>query len=602
LTEKYGEKRLFVVTTNILERIIFPFKQKVLLRKWSVAVLSKISNTLNALSSKKPLKYILYLSAIIVFFAIILVPPIIGIVIKAPAMQSFLNQPKLVDSAVVSISNSFVIALIVAALDLIAGVPLAWLITRGKSRWLSVLDTFADIPFVVPTAALGYSILLFWSSSGGVSSLFGYSLVSPGWLLVLLLHFTFSFPVVVRVIVGSLLDYKMEYERASRTLGAPPLTASRTVTFPIIKPSLIAAFSLAFARSLSETGATFIVAGLVFQNGPVFIQNLKNQFTTGLPVTITQATYEGGTVFASAILIVVSLIIFALIRIIGQKLTLPFGKGLPMFEKKLSYKKAAWSRNTIALVVFLFIVLLPSLFVALPAFQAIATGNTLSQTFTGQGVWLSYWQSLALSYGLAAIVTVLGILAGIPMAIMISRKIVGKIPTTILDLLINVPLIVPSIALGVSLKFFWQGIPGIPDLLLLVFAHLAITYPYFVRSMSAAMERINVDMEEAARTLGARPFTVFKTIVLPITKYSILSGAIIVFTRSVSETGATLAVTTRLQTAPVLLVNWVNSIRGVDSAIAGVNELTVGLACGLLILFSFIILLFLRLLTRKGKV
>ena len=563
---------------------------------------SKISNTLNRLSSKKPLKYTLYLSAIIIFFAIILVPPIIGIVIKAPAMQSFLNQPKLVNSAWISISNSFVIALIVAALDLLAGVPLAWLITRGKSKWLSVLDTLADIPFVVPTAALGYSILLFWSSSGGISSLFSYSLVSPGWLLVMLLHFTFSFPVVVRVIVGSLLDYKMEYERASRTLGAPPLTASRTVTFPIIKPSLIAAFSLAFARSLSETGATFIVAGLFFQNGPVFIQNLKNQFTTGLPAPITQATYEGGTVFASAILIVVSLVIFGLIRFLGQKLTLPFGRGLPLFEKKLSYKKAAWSRNTIALVVFFFIVLLPSLFVALPAFQAVSTGNILSHAFTGQGVWSSYWQSLALSYSLAAIVTVLGILAGIPMAIMISRKTFGKVPTTILDLLINVPLIVPSIALGVSLKFFWQGIPGIPDFLLLVFAHLAITYPYFVRSMAAAMERINVEMEEAARTLGARPFTVFKTIVLPITKYSILSGAIIVFTRSVSETGATLAVTSKLQTAPVLLVSWVNSIRGVGSAIAGVNELTVGLACGLLILFSFIILLVLRLLTRKGKV
>ena len=112
--------------------------------------------------------------------------------------------------------------------------------------------------------------------------------------------------------------------------------------------------------------------------------------------------------------------------------------------------------------------------------------------------------------------------------------------------LINVPIIVPSIALGVSLKFFWQGIPGIPEFLLLVFAHLAITYPYFVRSMSAAMERISIDMEEAAKTLGAKPFTVFRSIVLPLTKYSILSGAIIVFTRSVSETGATLAVTTNL--------------------------------------------------------
>jgi thiamine transport system permease protein len=501
------------------------------------------------------------------------------------------------NTALGAISNSFIIGLVVSALDLIAGVPLAWLITRGKSRWLSVLDTLADLPFVVPTAALGYSLLLFWNSSGGISSLFGPSLVSPGWLLVMLLHFTFSFPVVVRVIVGALLDYKMEYERASRTLGAPPLTASRTVTFPIIKPSLIAAFSLAFARSLSETGATFIVAG-TFLNGPVFLQTLSNQFKSG---AIPQATYEGATVFASIILISVSLAIFALIRILGQKIKLPFGHGLPVFEKKLSYKKAAFSRNSITLLVFIVIVLVPSLFVALPAFQAIATGTSLIEAFSGSGIWASYWQSLLLSYSLAAIVTVLGIIIGIPMAILIARKTFGKLPSAILDTLINIPIIVPSIALGVSLKFFWQGISGIPEFLLLVFAHLAITYPYFVRSMSAAMERISVDMEEAAKTLGAKPFTVFRTIVLPLTKYSILSGAIIVFTRSVSETGATLAVTSNLQTAPVLLVNWVNSLRGTVAPISGVNALTVGLACGFLILFSFVILLVLRLLTRKGK-
>ena len=560
-------------------------------------MLSKLWNTLNALSSKKHLKYTLYLSAIIIFFAIILVPPIIGILIKTPSLQNILNQPELMNTALGAIANSFIIGLLVAALDLLAGVPLAWLIARSKSRWINILDTLADIPFVVPTAALGYSILLFWGTPGGLPSLFG-TLISPGFLLVMLLHFTFSFPVVVRVVVGAMLDYKMEYERASRTLGAPPLTASRTVTFPIIKPSLIAAFSLAFARSLSETGATFIVAGLLFQNGPVFIQNLSNGLKAG---TISQGTYEGGTVFASIILITISLVLFGLIRVIGNRIKLPFGKGLPVFEKKLSYKKAAISRNSIALFVFLVIVLIPSLFVALPAFQAIATGNTLVEVFTGSGIWASYWQSLLLSYGLGAIVTFLGILLGIPMAILIARQTFGKYPSAILDILLNIPIIVPSIALGVSLKFFWQGIPGIPDFLLLVFAHLAITYPYFVRSMSAAMERISIDMEEAAKTLGAKPFTVFRSIVLPLSKYSILSGAIIVFTRSVSETGATLAVTSNLQTAPVLVVNWVNSIRGIGTPIPGVDALTVGLACGLLILFSFIILLVLRLLTKEGK-
>jgi len=562
-------------------------------------VLTKLWNTLNKLSSKKTLKYTLYLSAIIIFFGLILIPPIFGILTKAGTLQNVFNNPALMNTALGAIATSFIMGLVVAALDLLAGVPLAWYITRGKSRWLTVLDTLVDLPFVVPTAALGYSLLLFWSSSGGISDLFGHPFVSPGWQLVMLLHFTFSFPVVVRVIVGALLDYKMEYERASRTLGAPPLTASRTVTFPIIKPSLIAAYTLAFARSLSETGATFIVAAGLFLNGPVFIQTVSNQFKSG---AISQGVYEGATVFASLILIVVSLALFVLIRIIGQRIKLPFGHGLPHFESKLSYKKASWARNGIAVGVFLIIVLIPSMFVALPAFQAITTGTTFTDVFSGSGVWASYWQSLTLSYSLAAIVTVLGIVLGLPMAILIARKTFGKWPSAILDTLINIPIIVPSIALGVSLKFFWTGVPGIPEFLLLIFAHLAITYPYFVRSMSAAMDRITLDMEEAAKTLGAKPFAVFRTIVWPITKYSMLSGAIIVFTRSVSETGATLAVASKLQTAPVLIVSWVNSIRGSASPITGVSELTVGLACGLLILFSFIILLVLRLLTRKGKV
>jgi thiamine transport system permease protein len=559
-------------------------------------VLSKLWNTLNKLSSKKPLKYSLYLSAIIIFFAIILIPPIIGILINVGSISALLNQPYEVNVALGAISNSIIIGLIVAALDLAAGVPLAWLITRTKSRWLSVLDTLADLPFIVPTSALGYSLLLFWSQSpAGISGIFG-NLISPGWLLVMLLHFTFSFPVVVRVVVGALLDYKMEYERASRTLGAPPLSASRTVTFPIIKPSLIAAYILAFARSLSETGATFIVAG-AFLNGPIFLQTVSNQFKAG---QISQATYQGETVFASLILIGVSLAIFAAITVLGKRIKLPFGHGLPAFEKKLSYKKGAWGRNSVALFVFIVIILIPSLFVALPAFQAIVQGTPLIQAFTSSGVWSDYWQSLFLSYGLAVTVTILGIIIGIPMAILIARKTFGTWPSSILDSLLNIPIIVPSIALGLSLKFFWQG-SGVPEFLLLVFAHLAITFPYFVRSMSAAMDRITLDIEEAAKTLGAKPFTVFRSVVLPLTKYSILSGAIIVFTRSISETGATLAVATKLQTTPVLIVNWVNALRGVTPPIAGVDSLTVGLACGFLILFSLIILFVLRLLTKKGK-
>ena len=195
----------------------------------------KITKTLDNLSSKSAIRNTVYLTSIILFFALILLPPILGIIIKWSAMQQVINTPELMSSALNAVSMSFAVAFLVSFIDVVAGLPMAWMITRGKSRWLNVLDTLSDIPFIVPTATLGYSLLLFWSDPVGLSSLFGNSLVSPGWLLVILLHFTFSYPVVVRVMVGALLDYKLEYEQASRTLGAAPFTAARTVTFPILK-------------------------------------------------------------------------------------------------------------------------------------------------------------------------------------------------------------------------------------------------------------------------------------------------------------------------------------------------------------------------------
>jgi thiamine transport system permease protein len=551
----------------------------------------KFTETLDKISSKKIVKYGVYLTATIVFFALILLPPILGIIIKWSAMGAVLGDGELVTRISNAVKNSFMIAVLVSVLDVAAGIPMAWFITRGKSRWINVLDTLADVPFIVPTAVLGYSLLLFWYKPEGISALFGSSIVSPGWLLVALLHFTFSYPIVVRVIVGALLDYKIEYEQASRTLGAPPLTTARTVTLGIIKPSLIAAFILAFARSISETGATMMVAG-IFENGPVFIQNMKDAFSAQ-PPQVSQAVYEGSTILASLILIIVSCLIFAAVRILGNRLKLPIKGAWPTLERKMSYSSATLLRNGTTLLVFLILVLIPSLFVALPAFEALST-NVLSKAIAGAAPWTEYWQSLVLSYSLGAVVTLLNILIGLPMAIIVARKRLGNF-SLVLNVIVDIPIIVPSVALGVSLRFFWkETLAFIPDIWLLIFAHLAITYPYFVRSMSAAIERIGMELEEASRTLGAKPLGVFRTIIFPLTKYSMFSGAIMVFTRSVSETGATLAVT-QLKTAPVVLVDWV---KGKVAA----TSLEIGLGCGFLILISFIILLALRLVVRgKGR-
>lgn len=544
---------------------------------------SKIIETLDKLSSKTTIKNTIYLTSIIIFLVLILFPPILGIIIKWGLIQDVLDQSELMSEAVNAISASFAVAFFVSFIDVVAGVPMAWIITRGKSRWLNVLDTLSDIPFIVPTATLGYSLFLFWGDFGGLSTLFGATFISPGWLLVILLHFTFSYPVVVRVMVGALLDYKLEYEQASRTLGAAPLTAARTVTFPILKHSLIASFTLAFARSLSETGATMMVAG-AFVNGPIFIRKYIGE--------------EGALVLVSFILIVLSSSIFVAIRLLGPKLRTPIRKVWPKTERTLSNPLVEHSRNGVTLLTFFIIVLIPSLFVAFPAFEAILTG-VLPEALNGLGVWGDYWKSISLSYSVGTIVTLLNVVIGLPMAIIIARRKIGNAPSAVLDTLVNIPIIVPSVALGASLKIFWtENFSFIPEIWLLIFAHLSITYPYFVRSMSAAIERISIELEEAGRTLGAKPLGVFRTIIFPLTKYSMFSGAIMVFTRSVSETGATLVVSS-LKTAPVLLAEYWVSPYIQNPMNSPVTRAEIGLGCGFLILLSFVILLILRLVTRR---
>lgn len=393
----------------------------------------------------------------------------------------------------------------------------------------------------------------------------------------MLLHFAFSYPCVVRVMVGEILDYEQMYEQAARTTGASPYTVARTVSLPILKSGLIASFILAFARSISETGATMMVAG-AFENGPIFI---KNAMTLG---------YEGSLVFVSFVLIAVSCSIFAAIRLLGPRLGIPIKKVWPRMERRLSAPKVVASRNGISLLVFLIMVLIPSIFVVLPAVNALFSG-TVFQALTSSGVWQGYWQAILLSYAVGTIVTTINIVAGLPMAVVIARNRLGMMSSTILDLLVNVPMIVPSVALGVSLSFFWKSLTFIPEIWLLIFAHLSITYPYFVRAMSAAIESVNVELEDSARVLGGHPFTVFKTITMPLTKYSLFSGAIMMFTRSVDETGATLAVVTKMKTVPVLLVDWVRGS-------VQVTPLEISLGCGFLVLMSFMVLLTLRILIK----
>jgi thiamine transport system permease protein len=533
---------------------------------------------LDKFSSSRHITSTIYISSVGFFFIIVFFPPLLGILTQWTSIFQIFEQPELLARAQSAIFASFAIALGVSALDIVAGLPLAWLIARQSTKkYVQILDTMADIPFVIPTVALGYSVLLFWSREG-ISAFTEGVLISPGWMLIALLHFAFSYPVVVRVMVGALQDYERTLEVAARTLGASSFTAIRTVSLSVLKPSLVSAFILAFARSLSETGATVMVAG-TFENGTVFIKNASD------------AGLVSPLVFVSFVLIVASTLIFVIIQVLGPKLRIPVAKVWPNLEKQFSIGNVTRSRDLVTLAVFLFFVIIPSLFVALPGIKALLDG-TLGQAVSGAGIWSMYWRALSLSYLIAFLATLLNVATGLPLSILIARKRVKTFESTVLDAAVNVPIIVPSIALGVSLRLFWGGL-AIPEFWILVLSHTTVTYTYFVRSMISALQRTPPELEEVARTLGGKPLTVFRKVTLSLTKYSMISGIVMAFTRSVDETGATLAVSKQLKTAPVLLVDWVKGT-------VPVSPSAIGLGVGILILTSFISLLAFKLASRRA--
>jgi thiamine transport system permease protein len=543
----------------------------------------KVLGTLDQLSSYPMLRRSTYLGAMGFFVAIILIPPIIGIFLKWNLIGETLQNAAQLTRAQNAVVASFVIALLVAILDLLAGLPMAWLIVKRKAKWISIIDSLADVPFIIPTVALGYSILTFWSGPTGIADLLNLSqLFSPGPVLIILLHFAFCYPVIVRLMVGEFQSYNQIYETAARTLGASTLTAFRTVTMPILKPAMISAFLLAFSRSLSETGATAIVAG-TFENGPLFIRNAR------------ALGQDGPMVLVSSILIGVSVAIFAAISYLGPKLGFPSKKVWTGLEHNLSKQSSAIGKDLVTMIVFIFLVVIPSLFVVFPSFAGFFDG-TIQTAFSGSVVWTQFWSSLSTSYVVAIIATLLNLLIGFPMAIIIGRQKMGKRLTALLDALVTIPVIIPSVALGVSLSIFWNFFGGLPDFWVLVLAHTTITYTYFTRPMAAAIQGVPQELEEVGRTLGSRPFGTFRKLVLPLTKYSIFSSSVMVLTRSVAETGATVAVVGQnidLQTAPVLLVKWISNPSIYSSS-------TVGLGILFLVLLAFVSLLALRLAMRKG--
>ena len=133
-----------------------------------------------------------------------------------------------------AVGNSFSIAFIVTIIDVIVGIPMAWLMVRKNFPGKRYVDTLIDMPLAFPTAALGFSVAIFWGVPQGLD-VPGLGIVHSPYVLVILLHLIFTYPYMVRTLSGILEQLDPNFETAGMTLGASRFTAVRTITLPLFR-------------------------------------------------------------------------------------------------------------------------------------------------------------------------------------------------------------------------------------------------------------------------------------------------------------------------------------------------------------------------------
>lgn len=178
-----------------------------------------------------------------------------------------------------ALRNSAVLALGVAVLALLAGVPAAYAIARLRFPGRDVLAGLIAAPLLLPTLVLGLALLLALQPLR----------LAATWPGLLLAHSVVALPFAVRIMTTAFAAVPREVEEAAWTLGATKLRAVLHVTLPIAAPGAAAAAALCFLVSFDETVISLFLVGPRLSTLPVEMFRYAENRTDPLVAALAMA-------------------------------------------------------------------------------------------------------------------------------------------------------------------------------------------------------------------------------------------------------------------------------------------------------------------------
>jgi sulfate transport system permease protein len=193
--------------------------------------------------------------------------------------------------------------------------------------------------------------------------------------------------------------------------------------------------------------------------------------------------------------------------------------------------------------------------------------------------------ALRLSLGAAVIVAAVNAVVGTIIAwVLVRDDFHGK---RLVNAIIDLPFALPTIVAGLTLlALYGPQSPVDVDVAFtrtaIVLALLFVTLPFVVRTVQPVLLELDVEAEEAARSLGASEARVFRSIVLPNILPGILSGVALAFARAVGEIGALVLISGNLpyktEVASVFVFNHIQSGDETGAAAVAVLMLLISFA------------------------
>ncbi|PLC51068.1 sulfate ABC transporter permease subunit CysT [Pollutimonas subterranea] len=243
----------------------------------------------------------------LVYLCLIVLIPLSAVFLKTFTMSwSGFWEAVTSDRVMASYRLSFGASLIAAAINVVFGGIVAWVLVRYRFPGKRLVDALVDLPFALPTAVAGIALTALYAPNGWIGQYLeplGIKVAFTPLGIVVALTFI-GLPFVVRTVQPVLEEAERELEEAAASLGASRWQTFTRVIFPTILPALLTGFAMAFARATGEYGSVIFIAGnmpMISEIAPLLIVTKLEQYD-----------YAGATAIAVVMLSISFLLLLAI--------------------------------------------------------------------------------------------------------------------------------------------------------------------------------------------------------------------------------------------------------------------------------------------------